>query len=83
MPSDGIRRELRVAFSLKAQPLWFRILKWTMAIWISVRLWPTRYFWVWIFGAVGVSLTLHMFWRWKTKRWTQPWGGWNDLEGKD
>jgi hypothetical protein len=25
-------------------------------------------------------LTLHFIWRWKTKGWTQPWGGWNDLE---
>jgi hypothetical protein len=43
-----LKREMRVAFSRKAQPIWFRVVKW------------------------------------KTKGWTQPWGGWNDLDaGRD
>jgi len=49
------------------------------AIAISAILWRTPYFIWWIFGALGLSLTLHFFWRWKTKGWTQPWAGWDDL----
>ena len=75
-----LSREFRVAFSLKAQPIWFRLLKWAIIIgliaanWRNPRLWSTL-------GIVFVlSLALHFFWRWKTKGWTQPWGGWDDVE---
>ena len=30
--------------------------------------------------ALVFSLALHFFWRWKTKGWTQPWGGWDDVD---
>ena len=69
-----MRRELRVAFSRKAQPIWFRILKWTVAIGISWLLWRTPYFWHWVLGALGLGLTVHLFWRWQTRGWTRPWG---------
>jgi len=80
-----LRREVRVAFSRRAQPLWFRIFKWVVAISISVYLWRTPSFWWWILGSLGVGLTVHFIWRWKTKGWTQPWGGWRDVEtsGRD
>jgi hypothetical protein len=75
-----LKREARVALSLRAQPLWFRILKWVIFIGLGVVLWRTRYFW-WVFGgALCLALTLHLVWRWKTKGWTQPWGGWDDLD---
>ena len=77
---NAIRRELRVAFSRKAQPVWFRIAKWILAIGISVLLWATPYFWLWILGALGLGLTVHFVWRRKTKGWTRPWGGWEDIE---
>lgn len=75
-----LRREVRVALSRRAQPVWFRLLKWVVAIWVSVALWRTPYFWWWLLGAMGLSLAVHLFWRWKTRAWTQPWGGWNDLD---
>lgn len=71
---------MRVAFSKRAQPVWFRIVKWIVAIAISVWLWPTPFFWWWLAGAFAFSLAVHAFWRWKTRGWTQPWGGWNDVE---
>jgi hypothetical protein len=77
---NAIRRELRVAFSRSAQPVWFRIAKWILAIGISMLLWTTPYFWLWILGALGLGLTVHLVWRWKTKGWTRPWGGWEDVE---
>lgn len=76
---ETFKREVRIATSRRAQPVWFRILKWAVAIGISAIVWRTPYFIWWIFGAVGLSVTLHLFWRWKTKGWTQPWGGWDDL----
>lgn len=77
---SSLKREVRVALSLKAQPVWFRILKWIVVIALSVLLWGTAYFWVWIFGGLALGLLVHFVWRWKTDGWTRPWGGWNDLE---
>ena len=77
------RREARVALSRRAQPVWFRVLKWVIAVGVSVLLWRGSYFWLWILGAVVLSLTVHFIWRWKTKGWTQSWGGWDDLEAAD
>ena len=28
----------------------------------------------------GVAVGLHLLWRSKTKVWTQPWRGWNDVD---
>jgi hypothetical protein len=77
---NSARRELRVAFSRKAQPVWFRVVKWLLFIGISVLLWSTPYFWWWILGMSGLSLSVHFIWRWKTKGWTRSWGGWKDVE---
>ena len=78
--SRAIKRELRVAFSRKSQPLWIRILKWLVAIAVSVYFWSTPFFWWWILGALALGVTVHFIWRWKTKGWTQPWGGWDDVD---
>ena len=74
-----IRRELRVAFSRRAQPVWFRIVKWTCIL-VSVAIfYDQRGFW-WTFAGLAAAGTLtHFFYRWKTKVWTRAWGGWNDL----
>jgi hypothetical protein len=77
---NSVRRELRVAFSRKAQPVWFRVVKWLLFIGISVLLWSTPYFWWWILGMSGLSLSVHLLWRRKTKGWTRSWGGWKDVE---
>ncbi len=77
---DSIEREVRVAFSRTAQPIWFRILKWIVVLGVSAILWRTPYFWVWLVAALGLGLTIHLIWRWKTKGWTQPWRGWDDVE---
>jgi hypothetical protein len=78
--TNAIRRELRVAFSGRAQPVWFRVAKWIVAVGISVLLWRRPSFWLWILGALSLGLTVHFVWRWKTKGWTRPWGGWDDIE---
>jgi hypothetical protein len=76
----ALKREMRVACSRRAQPVWFRVLKWAIAVGVSMLLWRTEYFWLWMLGAPGLGLIVHFIWRWKTKGWTQPWGGWDDLE---
>lgn len=75
-----VKREVRVALSKKAQPVWFRLLKWVVILIVCALFYRHPYFWWGILAALIVSLALHGFWRWKTKGWTQPWGGWNDLD---
>jgi len=81
--SELVKRELRVAFSRRAQPVWFRIVKWVFLLGLIAATWRRPYFWVWMAGAIAVGLTVHFIWRWKTRGWTQPWGGWNDVESAD
>ena len=77
---DVLMLEARVAFSRRAQPIWFRALKWAIAIGAAWYLWRDSHFWWWIGGALGLAVAVHLVYRWKTKRWTQAWGGWSDLD---
>ena len=74
-----VRLELRVAFSKHSQPLWFRVLKWSFLLSVVSWLWPTRWLWPALLGLLTVGLAVHFFYRWKTRAWTRPWGGWDDL----
>jgi hypothetical protein len=76
---DAVALELRVALSPRAQPIWFRALKWTVIVSLVIYFWGASHFWWWVAGAAAVAASLHLLWRSKTKRWTQPWRGWNDL----
>jgi hypothetical protein len=75
----AVKKELKVAFSRDAQPLWFRIAKWVIFMAVSKPLHGTRWFRVWTLGVVLAGLTLHSIYRWKTRGWTEPWGGWADI----
>jgi hypothetical protein len=77
---EALMLELRVAFSRKGQPIWFRVLKWMVLVFVGAYLWRSSHFWWWIGGALGLGVTVHLVWRWKTKRWTRAWGGWSDLD---
>jgi hypothetical protein len=79
-----VKHELRVAFSKKAQPVWFRIAKWVILIGAVIALWGKPALWWFVGGLTIAGLIVHFTWRWKTKGWTQPWLGWNDVKaGKD
>jgi hypothetical protein len=78
-----LRREMRVALSLKAQPVWFRVLKWSIVLPLVVWLWPTRWFWPAMLTMLVAGLTLHFFFRWKTAGWSRPWAGWDDVKSAD
>lgn len=75
-----LRTELSVALSRRAQPAWFRTAKWTVVICLCWLLWGTPCLWWILAGAASAGLSLHLLWRSKTRRWTQPWGGWTDVE---
>lgn len=73
--NDFWRREKHVA--LHAQPRRFRIAKWIIILALAGAL----YWWKGWIGAVSLFLFcavtgtgLHLFLRWKTKRWTVSWG---------
>ena len=76
---DAVELELRVALSRTAQAAWVRALKWAVIIAAVVHFRRAPHFWWWAAGVTAVAASLHLLWRTKTKRWTQPWGGWNDL----
>ena len=82
--STAIRREFRVAFSRRAQPAWFRIMKWT-SILTGVALFRDRgWFWWTLAGLALAGCGVHLLYRRKTRTWTRAWGGWNDLAaGRD
>ena len=77
---ETITREVRVAVSPRAQPVWFRITKWLVFLGVSAALRRTSYFWPWLLGATLASLGVHLLWRWKTQGWARAWGGWTDVE---
>ena len=73
-----LRREFRVAFSRRAQPVWTCIL--AGGAWFHDQ----RWFWWTLASLAAAGTLLHFFYRWKTKTWTRVWGGWNDLAaGRD
>jgi hypothetical protein len=74
-----IRRELRVAFSPRVQPWWFRLVKWSVIIAAIVRYRQRRWFSYTVDGTLVAALSLHFFYRWKTQGWQRPWGGWDDV----
>jgi hypothetical protein len=74
-----IRREVQVAFSLKAQPVWFRLIKWSVILFVTARYRRRWWFAYGVCAALAAALTLHGFYRWKTHGWTRAWGGWDDV----
>ena len=77
-----IARELEVAFSKNAQPVWFRLVKYLVIGAIFYRFWNTSTLW-WVLGiGAGFGVLLHLWYRYRTKGWTQSYGGWNYEKNK-
>ncbi len=74
-----LKRELRIACSRRAQPLWFRISKWIVLLGGAFSFYGSAYFWHWLAGLSVIGIIVHFFYRWKTVGWTRPWGGWSDV----
>jgi hypothetical protein len=76
MLSKTIKREIEVAFSKHAQPVWFRICKYAILIVLIFLFWKEKLFWTILFFFFIFSLLLHFWYRYKTKGWTMSYGGW-------
>ena len=77
---EQIGRELGVMFSRRHQPIPLRVAKWAVFLAVARRLYGTRWFRAWAFGPPTMGLGAHFFYRYMTRGWTEPWGGWNDME---
>lgn len=77
--AQALRREARVAFSLKTQPLWFRVLKWAILLPVCVRYHDAEWFWPVVVGTFVLAVSVHLLYRFQTHTWTRAWGGWSDL----
>ena len=76
---NTVQRELQVAFSLRTQPWWFRLIKWSVIIAATARYRQRPWFRYVVGIALVVALSLHFFYRLKTQGWTRAWGGWDDI----
>jgi hypothetical protein len=75
----ALKREVQVAFSPRAQPWWFRLLKWSLFTIMTVR-YRERWWFRYLAGAaLAGGIGLHLFYRWKTHGWRRAWGGWSDI----
>jgi hypothetical protein len=81
--SETVHRELRVVLSKDRSPPLLRIAKWALFLSVTRRLYGTRWFRVWVFGLPLAGLVTHLLYRYKTRGWTRPWGGWKDVEAAD
>lgn len=74
--SPVIKRELEVAFSKHSQPVWFRIFKYIVLATVVYALWGTGTLWIVLAVLLVFSLSLHFWYRHKTKAWTRSYGMW-------
>lgn len=71
-----IKRELEVAFSKHAQPLWFRIVKYIVLACILYFFWGTNLLWIILIVLFVLSMLMHFWYRHKTGGWTKSYGLW-------
>ncbi|EMY79764.1 hypothetical protein LEP1GSC060_0910 [Leptospira weilii serovar Ranarum str. ICFT] len=78
----AVRREVEVAFSKNAQPPWFRIFKYVMLVCILYFFWESGFLGPLLLFILVVSLSLHVWFRYKTGGWTKSYGLWNYEKNK-
>jgi hypothetical protein len=72
----SVQRELEVAFSKDAQPVWFRIVKYILLGLLFYFLWGTKLLWIILLTLLTLGTPLHFWFRHKTKGWTKSYGMW-------
>jgi hypothetical protein len=77
-----IRRELEVAFSKHAQPVWFRIAKYVLLALSLYFFWESGTFWIVVLILFAAAMILHFWYRYKTQGWTRSYGLWNYEKNK-
>ncbi len=80
--SKKIKRELEVAFSKHAQPVWFRILKYIVIVAGVYFFWGNPWFWPVVIVLLILSVCLHLWYRYKTEGWTRSYGAWSYEKNK-
>jgi len=71
-----LKREMEVALSKKSQPAWFRILKYILLGVLLYLFWGTRYLWFILLILLIFALSMHFWYRYKTRGWTRSYGLW-------
>ncbi|MCG6166947.1 hypothetical protein [Leptospira sanjuanensis] len=74
--SQVVKREFEVAFSKHGQPLWFRTVKYCVLLILLYLIRDSEYLWLVLLSAFVISFTVHFWFRYKTKGWTQSYGPW-------
>lgn len=80
--NSTIKREIEVAFSKHAQPVWFRILKYIVLAISLYFFWESPWLWIILPVLLMLALALHFWYRHKTKAWTKSYGLWNYEKNK-
>lgn len=80
--SKVIKREIEVAFSKRAQPVWFRVLKYVLLWCLLYFLWGSKWLWIILAILLALSFSLHIWYRHKTHGWTKNYGGWDYEKNK-
>lgn len=77
-----IKREIEVAFSKHAQPVWFRIVKYVVLVSAFYFFWREKLFWIILLIVFVLGLVLHFWYRYKTQGWTKSYGLWKYEKNK-
>lgn len=77
-----LKREYEVAFSKNAQPGWMRALKYGVVVVFGWFFWESKWYWIILALVLILSLVIHFWYRYKTKGWTQSFGGWDYEKNK-
>jgi hypothetical protein len=80
--SGIVKRELEVAFSKNAQPIWLRILKYSVLGGIVYLFWGEKLLWIILLTLLVSGLLLHFWFRYKTHGWTKSYRAWKYEENK-
>jgi hypothetical protein len=80
--SKILKREMEVAFSKHAQPVWFRIIKYMVLGFIIYFFWGTKLVWIILLTIFVLSLLLHFWYRYKTHGWEKSYGLWKHDKNK-
>ena len=74
--SKIVKREIEVAFSKNAQPVWFRIAKYIVLGSMLYFFWGRKLLWIILLFVFVFGMVLHFWYRYKTRAWTQSYGLW-------
>lgn len=77
-----LHREVEVAFSKHAQPVGFRVIKYTVLTVIVYFFWGNPFLWPVLIGVFVFSILLHLWYRHKTEGWTKSYGKWKYEQNK-